>query len=176
MSVANLHERTFDVPQRAVGALLDALATEEDSTWPGDVWPALRLDRPLGVGATGGHGPIRYHVVDYVPGQWVRFRFDGPRGFHGLHEFIVLPGHEGTVLQHKIVMRVRGRALLTWPLVFRPLHDAVLEDLLDRAEERLTGGVARRARWTWWVRVLRRLSMPRRKTSRTRAQADGQPS
>ena len=169
MSVANLHERTFAVQPQAVGALLDALAAEGDPTWPGDIWPALRLDRPLGIGATGGHGPIRYHVVAYVPGQRVRFRFDRPHGFDGFHEFIVLPDHDGTVLQHKIAMRVRGPALLTWPLVFGPLHDALLEDLLDRAEEHLTDGVARRARWSWWIRVLRRLSMPRRKTSRAQA-------
>jgi hypothetical protein len=50
-----------------------------------------------------------------------------------------------------------GAALLSWPLVFRPLHDAVLEDALDDAERHVTGRVERPARWSIYVRVLRRL-------------------
>ncbi|OLT44239.1 hypothetical protein BJF85_20395 [Saccharomonospora sp. CUA-673] len=158
MGVVNVHERRFAVPQDQVGALIDALAGDDDPVWPGKLWPPLRLDRPLGVGATGGHGPVRYHVIAYVPGRWVRFSFDRPTGFDGVHEFTALTDGDHTVLRHLIAMRVHGTARLSWPLVYGPLHDALLEDLLDRAEHRITGTIATPARWNPWVRLLRRLA------------------
>lgn len=50
------------------------------------------------------------------------------------------------------------RRSLAWPLAFRPLHDAVLEDALDRAGLATTGRVARPARWSPYVRFLRALA------------------
>jgi hypothetical protein len=46
-------------------------------------------------------------------------------------------------------------------LVFRPLHDALIEDSLDRAEHAVTGIVARPARWSGTVRQLRLRLAPR---------------
>jgi len=46
--------------------------------------------------------------------------------------------------------------------VFRPLHDALAEDALDKAERALLGGVKRPARWTWRVRLPRSLMRRRR--------------
>ncbi|MGW6951200.1 SRPBCC family protein [Streptomyces xanthophaeus] len=114
---------------------------------------------PLGVGAVGGHGPVRYTVASYVPGTWVRFAFTGPRGFHGFHEFAVLPvDADRTLLRHTPAMSTNGLPRVTWPLVWRPLHDACLEDSLDRAELARTGAVARPARWSPYVRFLRTLA------------------
>ena len=156
MHVHNLHVRRLPAGETEVGALIDSLAGENDRLWPAD-WPPMRFDRPLGVGAAGGHGPVRYHVVGHQPGRWVRFRFTGPRGFDGFHEFTVHPGGEATDLHNLLSMRTRGRAVLSWPLLWRPLHDAALEDCLDRAERQLTGTVRRPARWSRWVRALRAL-------------------
>ncbi|NKY54465.1 hypothetical protein [Nocardia vermiculata] len=165
MAVVNIHLRHLPVPVEAVGALVDSLAGEGDELWPVQNWPAMRFDRALGAGAAGGHGPIRYTVEQYVPGHWVRFRFTGPRGFHGFHEFTVRPTPGGTDLVHLLTMNVRGQARLAWPLAYRWMHDALLEDCLDRAERGLTGSVADPARWTRRVRLLRRLA--ERATSRT---------
>ena len=159
MAVTNVHERLLP---RHAGALIDELATPADRLWPTGAWPPLRLDRPLSVGAAGGHGPIRYFVESYVPSRWVRFRFSGPPGVHGFHEFICHGGPEGAVLRHTLVICPRGPARLGWPLAFRWLHDALLEDLLDRAELITTGAVARPARWSPLVRALRYLLRPRR--------------
>ncbi|MBB5911700.1 hypothetical protein BJY24_000567 [Nocardia transvalensis] len=116
----------------------------------------MRFDRPLGVGAVGGHGPVRYTVEEYLPGHWIRLRFTGPRGFDGFHEFTVHPAPDGTVeLRHLLTLRPHGPARLTWPLAFRWLHDALLEDCLDRAEEAVTGSVRNPARWSPLVRALR---------------------
>jgi hypothetical protein len=50
-----------------------------------------------------------------------------------------------------------GPARLSWPLVFRPLHDALLEDALDNAERQVTGRLQLPARWSPYVRALRRI-------------------
>lgn len=163
MQVRNTHERVLSAPLAQVGALIDGLASAEDRLWPRHLWPAMRLDRPLGVGATGGHGPVRYVVEAYQPGRSVRFRFTGPRGCVGEHRLEVLPLPSGGVrLRHTLEMRAQGPARLTWPLVFRPLHDALLEDALERAETSL-GLPPWRTLWSVWVRLLRRLLPGRRR-------------
>jgi hypothetical protein len=153
--VVNVHERALPASTAEVGALLDTLASPRDCLWPRDRWPAMRLDRPLGAGASGGHGPVRYVVDEYWPGERASFRFTRPVGFHGYHAFLVRGAAGGaTLLRHELIMRARGPALLTWPLVFRPLHDALIEDALDMAAVALGQVVAPR-KWSRRVRVLR---------------------
>ncbi|MFD7324316.1 SRPBCC family protein [Streptomyces sp. NPDC059875] len=156
MGVYNVHERLLPAGEGEVGGLIDTLAGgDADRLWPGRAWPRLTLDRPLTVGAVGGHGPVRYTVAAYVPGKWVRFRFDAPRGFHGFHEFAVLPvDAELTALRHTLAMTARGPARIGWPLLWRPLHDALIEDSLDRAETACAGRATRPARWSPYVRLL----------------------
>lgn len=115
----------------------------------------MRFDRPLGVGANGGHGPIRYAVVDHEPGWYIRFKFSVPRGFIGHHWLEAVPEGNGTLLRHTIAMNTEGWALLTWPLFIRSLHDAVLEDAFATAEVSL-GLTPTIVPWSPWVRFLRR--------------------
>ena len=165
MAVLNVHERALTCSEEALGGLIDGLASDEDRLWPRRTWPPMTFDRPLEVGATGGHGPIRYRVSDYVPGRWIRFRFTGPRGIDGFHEFTTDHADDGRpVLRHIIAMHIRGPARLTWPLMFRPLHDALLEDCLDCAERATTGSLSQSAQWSHYVRFLRRLR-PRRQAA-----------
>lgn len=56
MAVYNVHERLLPVEQAEVASLVDGLASDNDGLWPHGLWPAIRFDRPLGVGAVGGHG------------------------------------------------------------------------------------------------------------------------
>lgn len=155
MPVHNVHERLLPMGAAEVGGLIDTLSGgDSDLLWPHGDWPAMEFDRPLSTGAVGGHGPVRYTVAAYVPGTWVRFAFSGPRGFHGFHEYAVLPVDEKrTILRHTLSMRVTGTARLTWPLAYRWLHDACLEDSLDRAAP----GPAR-SRWSPYVRFLHALA------------------
>jgi len=155
--VRNVHERLINTPLTAAGVLIDKLASRDDMLWHDD-WPAMRFDRPLGVGARGGHGPVRYVVEAYEPGRSVRFRFTAPRGFVGTHGFDLVDVAPGTVrLRHVLEMRVESVGRVSWPLAFRWLHDALIEDALDRAaasfgQATTTGG---RRKWSRRVRVLR---------------------
>ena len=164
MIVRNVHERRFRASVGEVGALLDSLASSSDRLWPRDTWPAMRFDRPLAPGASGGHGPIRYTIEEYEPGRLIQFRFTKPEGFDGTHGFVVgAESRKSTVLRHELVMNTFGKARFTWPVVFRPLHDALIEDALDKAARALGERPALR-HWTLQVRLLRRIiqGVPRR--------------
>jgi hypothetical protein len=154
MKVHNVHERTFPATE-LVGALIDSLASEEDALWPIESWPRMVFDRPLVAGAAGGHGPIRYFVEAYSPGESITFRFTGPTGFNGWHGYEIVPmGPEGVALRHTLEMTTSGLATLSWPLVFRPLHDALIEDSLARAQASLGHPPSVRP-WSPWVKFLR---------------------
>ncbi len=162
MQVLNTHSRTIRAPVEESGILLGALGSASDRLWPVHAWPPMRLDRPLQVGATGGHGPIRYTVESYEPGRAVTFRFTSPRGFHGTHCFTVTGTKSGSVLSHTISMSALGVGVASWLLVFRPLHDALLEDALTNAERALTGK-GNPVLWSPYVRCLRAI-LRRRKS------------
>lgn len=156
MQVLNIHEREFLSPPAQVGLLLDSLASSSDRLWPRDSWPAMRMDRHLTVGAVGGHGPIKYFVEKYSPGRYVQFRFIAPAGFDGYHAFEIIDRGDRCVLRHSLKMHTRGQALLSWSLVFRPLHDALVEDALTKAQLSLNE-VPKVKRWSKTVRLLRHL-------------------
>ncbi|WP_206443284.1 DUF2867 domain-containing protein [Candidatus Protofrankia californiensis] len=144
-------------------SLIDGLAGDDDRLWPVQAWPAMRFDRPLGIGADGGHGPIRYTVTEYEPGRSVTFTFHPPTRLRGHHRLAA----DGDTLRHELVARPVGWGHLSWPVVFRWLHDALIEDMLDRAESSGTNQessgvdqVNRSHRWSSWVRLLRRLTAP----------------
>ncbi len=79
MKVINIHERELGANHEQVGALIDSLASEDDRLWPGHSWPRMKFDRPLSIGATGGHGPIRYFIEGYKPGKFIKFCFTNPK-------------------------------------------------------------------------------------------------
>lgn len=154
MQVLNVHERTLDALPDEVAPLLDSLASPADRLWPWHSWPRMAFDRPLGIGASGGHGPIRYVVEAYTPGRSIRFRFTGPAGFDGWHGFELSELDNRTRLRHTLEMRTHGRAALSWPLLYRPLHDALLEDALATAQDSL-GLRPDPVPWSARVRLLR---------------------
>ena len=155
VKVLNIHERVLSASPERVGALIDSLSSREDALWPKQSWPGIEFNRPLSVGAVGGHGPIRYIVEAYIPGRSIRFRFTAPRGFNGYHGYAVVDTDEHTcVLRETLEMTTHGPALLAWPFVFRPMHDALLEDSLALAQASL-GLLPEVHPWSCWVRLLR---------------------
>ncbi len=154
--VHNVHERLIPVPAPRLAPLVD----RPEYAWPAPQWPALVLDRPVAVGARGGHGPIRYRVTEYEPGRRVAFAFDPGMGLAGTHAFTVEPaGPSTTLVRHVLEAEPAGFVRVRWALVIRWMHDALLEDLLDRAEATVGTGPVAPARWSPWVRLLRR-AMP----------------
>lgn len=155
--IQNVHQRYVRASAGSVGDLLDSLSTKHDRLWPRGQWPSMRLDRPLGIGASGGHGPVRYVVDAYEPGRSVSFQSTGPSGFHGHHAFAVSEtADEATVLlTHELMMTVTGSARVTWPLFFRPLHDALIEESFDRAESEVGNPPEVPSKRPLWTRTLR---------------------
>lgn len=167
MKVVNIHERELLAPLERAGALIDTLSSQEDALWPGGNWPRMEFDRPLQVGAVGGHGPIHYFVEAYTPGRSIRFQFTGPIGFDGHHGYeVVSITEQRCVLRHAIEMLAHGPAVVSWPVFYRPLHDALLEDSLALAQASL-GETPLIRKWSLWVRFLRWIASK----SRSRAQA-----
>ncbi len=162
----NVHEREIDAPLERLSPLLEQVGGPDDELWPSPAWWPMTLDRPLGVGANGGHGGIRYRVSEHEAGRRVRFELHPGTGLLGHHELTLEPlGPSRTRVRHVLTCRLRGAMRLLGPLLLVPLHDALLEDLLDDAERVATGSVRRPARWSPWVRLWQPL------TERVRARA-----
>ena len=160
--IRNVHERVINAPLEPLGVLLDGLGQKGDRLWPSRSWPPMVLDRPLALGADGGHDGIYYYVSEYEPGRRVRFTFH-PRT-------LLIRGHElglGALddersrIRHVLIGRTSGAMRVMFPAAVEPLHDAVIEDLFDNAERETTSTVIRPATWSPRVRVLRRLASGR---------------
>ncbi|MEU0005749.1 DUF2867 domain-containing protein [Streptomyces sp. NPDC006314] len=159
-TIRNVHERTIEAPAQVVGALLDRLSSADDPVWPAPAWSPMRFDRPLGVGADGGHGFIRYRVTAYEPGRRARFDFTPPMSGH--HECVIEPvGRERCRLRHTLELERRGPMVLCWALAVRWMHDTVIEELFDNVERAATGTAGSPVRWSPWVRLLHRLMWER---------------
>ncbi|MER5866056.1 SRPBCC family protein [Kitasatospora sp. NPDC002040] len=153
----NIQRRTIGASADRVGVLLDGLSGPGDVVWPVPAWAPLRFDAGLTAGSSGGHGRVRYSVSEVEPGRRIRCTFAPGLGLVGDHEFRVRPdGPDRCEVVHELVARTEGRMVLFWPLVLRPLHDALLQDLLDNLERAATGRLPRPARWSPLVRLLRR--------------------
>jgi hypothetical protein len=154
MKVRNVHARRLAASEQEIVRLMASLSSDQDAIWPADRWPRMKLKPSLQTGAEGGHGYIRYTVEEVTPRRVV-FRLTPPRsgfaaGLEGTHRLEV----DHDILRHVLEVEAHGLMLLQWPLVVRPLHDALIEDAFDKAETSLTG-VARRSPHSRWVRFLR---------------------
>jgi hypothetical protein len=80
----------------------------------------------------------------------------------GTHGFSILAGAaEQTELRHELRMHITGSALVTWPLIYRPLHNALLEDALDQVEAYVTNQAYQQRPYSLWVRWLRKAARSR---------------
>jgi len=157
LQVLNIHKRIIDQPKTKVAELLSTLSTANDALMPTDKWPAMKLDQGLNVGSKGGHGPIRYTVGKYVPGELIKFNFNGPKGFDGWHQFEIVELNDNrTELVHTIDMNTSGTGTLSWTFAIRWLHDALMEDAFDKVENQFNNQ-RKVTEWSPWVKFLRTL-------------------
>lgn len=155
MKVLNQHQRKIELPAAQVSVLIDSLASTDDLLWPGKIWPKIKFDKPLSISAKGGHGPIRYFVESYNRGNSICFRFMGPKGFNGYHRIDVIAESENTCcLKHTLEMNTSRLAILSWPFIVRPLHDALIEDAFATAQLNLAISPTI-VPWSYWVKFLR---------------------
>jgi hypothetical protein len=134
VKVRSVHERRLPGDGASV---LDHL----EDVWPRERWPML-TERGLGF--------MRHELVEHVPGQRITFRITGPHGLSGRHGWEL----EGATLRHTVEATCTGWMRLGWPLVVHPIHDALHEDVLDRAEA-AAGGVPEPRPFSRRVRLLR---------------------
>lgn len=154
--VTNIHQRTLNTPIEKLAPLIDQLGSSQNQFWPSERWPAMQFDRPLAVGAVGGHGSIGYRVESYQPGREIQFRFTSPEGFVGMHRLSLEALPEGkTCIKHVIEATLEGKMIWMWPVVIRFLHDALVEDGMDKAEAWFERRVLNPRAFSPWVKTLR---------------------
>jgi hypothetical protein len=153
--IHNVHAREIAAPVEVVAEILDTLGSSDDRVWASNIWVAepVVFDRPLGVGADGGHGSIRYSVIEYEPGRRIVFAFSPDGALSGTHRFELEPlGGDRCRLTHVLEtetarwMRPLVPILIGW-------HDAMVETAFDRAELEATGSLQRRTRIPRWLRI-----------------------
>ncbi|MET7620020.1 DUF2867 domain-containing protein [Streptomyces sp. NPDC005408] len=164
-TVRNVHERPVAAPAEVVGALLDRVSSPDDPLSPSPVWPPIRFDRPLGVGADGGHGFVRYSVGAYDPGRSIRFDFSPPS--NGFHTLETEPTGAGSCrVRHVLEQEQDLKSWLLWTLVIRPMHDTMVEEILDNIERAATPGTLTKPhRWSRRARLMHRLVRDRPKAA-----------
>ena len=156
MQVINVHKRFINQPKAEVSQLFQTLGTSEDKIWPRKHWPAMRFKTGMLIGNNGGHGPIRYTIIEYKFGNYIKFQFTKPEGFKGTHELVIASVSERrTEISHAIRMHTTSlKSTLLWMLVIRYLHDALIEEAFDTvenyysSEEKITT-------YSAWVALLR---------------------
>jgi hypothetical protein len=157
MKVINIHKRIILQPKEKLSSVLDSLSSKNDQLWPYENWPPMVFENGLQEGAIGGHGPIEYSVKKYIPGSIIEFEFIKPEDFVGIHKFeIEAIDKEKTQLIHTIRMAVSGKGILIWYIAIKWLHDALLEDCLDKAENQFLNE-KKKTKWNFWVLILKKI-------------------
>jgi hypothetical protein len=149
--------RVIQTSSDTLGSLLDTLSSPNDCVWPYEKWPKMKFNNGLIGGSSGGHGPIRYTIINYLKSQSISFRFDRPTSFHGTHTFSIKEQNgNSTLLIHEIQMKVSLGGLIIWYGGIKYLHDALLEDCFDKVENQFSQIPKSRA-YGFYVQVLRKL-------------------
>ncbi|MFE7413872.1 DUF2867 domain-containing protein [Streptomyces laurentii] len=144
-TVRNTHHRIVAAPAETVGALVDRLSAPDDPLFPTPVWPAMVLDRPLAVGADGGHGSIRYRVTAHEPGRSVRFDMSEGGPGAGYHRLDVEPlGPDRCRVTHTLAVAMDTRSRALFKLAIEPVHDTMVEEIFDNVERAALGALPHR--------------------------------
>jgi hypothetical protein len=155
MQVINIHKRTIHQPKEKVANLFKTLATSNDLVWPYENWPAIRFNDGLKVGSKGGHGRVRYTIIEFIAGEHIKFQFSKPEGFIGTHELRIDAINENkTEISHVIKANTSFKATFLWVFVIRWLHDALIENAFDKVENYFLAD-KKETTYNFWVKLLR---------------------
>ncbi|WP_298902798.1 hypothetical protein [uncultured Psychroserpens sp.] len=155
MKVINIHKRKIRASQDNVSALFRTLATSNDLIWPIDKWPAIRFKNGLKIGSKGGHGRIRYTIVEFDECTHIKFEFTKPDGFYGTHALNIKAISENECeISHVINARTSLKASFYWLFIIKWLHNALIEDAFDKVENYVSE-VQKVSQHSLWVQMLR---------------------
>jgi hypothetical protein len=131
MKIKNRHERVVAAPPERIAALI----ADFDRVWPTQIAPAPRRH---------GHrlydaGPMLWEEFDR-PGAARAFRVVRPDELQGEHWFELELGEDATVVRHTLEGRAAGQYEAIWRERIGPLHDLILEALLDNIEAAAASG------------------------------------
>jgi hypothetical protein len=124
MKMANVHERTF----AATPEQLAALVADFDTIWTTQIAQAPRLE-----GQFFRASPMRWQEFDR-PGAVRAFRVVSPPELRAEHWFELERVEGGTVLRHTVDGEATGAYEAVWRDRIVPVHDLVLEAMLDNIE------------------------------------------
>jgi len=144
----NVHARSYPYPPEAIRPWLEAVwsGTERDA-FPRDVIRSWRRN-PTGADALAlipgqtslGHGGFSFRLTQWDGSRW-RVEFDGAR-MRGWHGFDLQSEGGGARLTHTFEAGAQWPARLVWRWMLEPIHDWVVEALLDRLAIALRTGRA----------------------------------
>jgi hypothetical protein len=131
MKITNRHERIVAAPPERIAALV----ADFDRVWPAELAPAPRRQ---------GHrlydtGLMLWEEFDR-PGAIRAFRVVRPDGLRGEHWFELELAEGATVLRHTVEGCAAGTYEAIWRERIEPLHDLILEALLDNVEAAVASG------------------------------------
>jgi hypothetical protein len=131
MKIMNRHERIIAATPERIAALI----ADFDRIWPTQIAPAPRLH---------GHrlydaGLMLWEEYDR-PGAARAFRVARPE-LQGEHWFELGTAQGGTVVRHTIQGCAAGKYEAIWRERVEPLHDLILEALLDNIEAAAASGL-----------------------------------
>ena len=125
MKIKNHHERTVAAPPEQIAALI----ADFGRIWPAQIAPA---PRPHGHRMYDA-GLMVWEEVDR-PGAARAFRVVRPAELQGEQWFELLPAEGATVVRHTVEGCASGKWEAIWRERIEPLHDRILEALLDNVE------------------------------------------
>jgi hypothetical protein len=131
MEIRNRHERIVAAPPERIAALI----ADFDRVWPTQIGPAPRLQ---------GHrlydaGLMLWEEFDR-PDAARAFRVVRPDELRGEHWFELEPAEGATVVRHTLEGCAVGKYEAIWRERIEPLHDLILEALLDNVEAAVASG------------------------------------
>lgn len=125
VNILNRHERLIAASPERVAALV----ADFDAVWPAELAPP---PRPL-----GGHrfdaGLMTWEEIGR-PGAARAFRVVSPVELQAGHWFEMVPAEGGTLLRHTVEGTATGTYETSWPERIEPLHNRILEGLLDNVQ------------------------------------------
>lgn len=115
----------------------------------------MRFKDGLKLGSYGGHGRIRYSIIELQEGNFVKFKFSKPDVFDGTHQLMISEIDKvRTQITHEIRMSTSFKATFFWVFIIRWLHDALIEDAFDKVENYFQGD-KKNTVYNFWVKQLR---------------------